>query len=153
MAPSILSYVDHDVAVLAGSQPCTSRPGTAKAADTHVLVAMAWSCPPDGELRYRVTMFQDVDPAARHLALISTESGERELALDNYEQGLRRVSPDATPALEHTFNEDERAACTGSRRAARQLLVATSLFLPPTALRTRSISIFSPFRKASGKTR
>ena len=83
MAPSILSYVDHNVAVLAGSQRCTSPPGTAKAADTHVLVAMAWSCPPDGELRYRVTLFQDVDQAARHLALISTESGERELALDN----------------------------------------------------------------------
>jgi hydrogenase/urease accessory protein HupE len=49
----------------------------------HVLVAMAWSCPPDGELRYRVTLFQDVDPAARHVALISTESSERELALDN----------------------------------------------------------------------
>jgi hydrogenase/urease accessory protein HupE len=83
MVPSILSYVDHNVAVLAGSQRCTSRPGTAKAADTHVLVTIAWSCPPDGELRYRVTLFQDVDPAARHLALISTESGEQELALDN----------------------------------------------------------------------
>ena len=83
MAPSILSYVDDHVAVLAGIQRCTSRPGTAKAADTHVLVAMAWSCPPDGELRYRVTLFQDVDPAARHLALISTESGDREFALDN----------------------------------------------------------------------
>jgi hypothetical protein len=83
MAPSILSYVDHHVAVLAGSQQCTSRPGTAKPADTHVLVAMAWSCPPDGELRYRVTLFQDVDPAARHLALISAGSGEHELTLDH----------------------------------------------------------------------
>jgi hypothetical protein len=83
MAPSILSYVDDHIAVLAGSQRCTPRPGTAKAADTHVLVTMAWSCPPDGELRYRVTLFQDVDPAARHLALISTEHGERELVLDN----------------------------------------------------------------------
>jgi hypothetical protein len=84
MARSILSYVDQNVAVLAGSKRCTSRPGTAKGADTHILVAMAWSCPPDGELRYRVTLFQDVDPAARHLALISTESGERELVLDNH---------------------------------------------------------------------
>ena len=44
---------------------------------------MAWTCPPDGgSLRYRVTLFQDVDPAARHLAIIASESGERELALD-----------------------------------------------------------------------
>jgi hydrogenase/urease accessory protein HupE len=83
MAPSILSYVNEHVAVLAGSQRCTPQPETVNAADTHVLVAMAWSCPPDGELRYRVTLFQDVDPAARHVALISTESSERELALDN----------------------------------------------------------------------
>jgi hydrogenase/urease accessory protein HupE len=33
-------------------------------------------------LRYRVTLFYDVDPTARHLALIATEHGERELALD-----------------------------------------------------------------------
>jgi uncharacterized protein len=35
--------------------------------------------------------------------------------ISGYEQGLRRVSPDAAPALEHAFNEDERAAL---RRAA-----------------------------------
>jgi HupE / UreJ protein len=33
-------------------------------------------------LRYRVTLFQDVDPAARHLAIIVTDNGERELAFD-----------------------------------------------------------------------
>ncbi len=36
-----------------------------------------------GELRYRATLFHDVDPTARHLAIIATESGERELALDS----------------------------------------------------------------------
>src|SRR5260221_450488 len=40
-----------------------------------------------------------------------------------------------------------------SHHAGRQLLVATSLLLPPTAARTRSISIFSPFRNACRKTR
>src|SRR5271170_5922734 len=82
MAPSILNYVGDRVAVLAGGRRCTPGPGSAKAVDTHVLITMAWSCPPDGDLRYRVTLFQDVDPTARHLALIATESGERELALD-----------------------------------------------------------------------
>ena len=33
--------------------------------------------------------------------------------ISGYEQGLRRVSPDALPALEHAFNEDERAQSHG----------------------------------------
>ena len=33
--------------------------------------------------------------------------------ISGYEQGLRRVSSDATPALEHAFNEDERAQLHG----------------------------------------
>jgi len=33
--------------------------------------------------------------------------------ISGYEQGLRRVSPDATPALEHAFNDDERAQLRG----------------------------------------
>ena len=45
------------------------------------------------------------------------------------------------------------AACAESCRAPRQLLAATSPFLPPTARRMRSISIFSPFRKVFGKTK
>jgi hydrogenase/urease accessory protein HupE len=83
MAPSILAYVGDHVAVFAGDTRCTPRPGTARAADTHVLVTMAWTCPADGDLRYRVTLFHDVDPAARHVALIASADGERELALDS----------------------------------------------------------------------
>ena len=82
MAPAILSYVDDHVAVLAGGERCSPGPASAKPADTHVLITMAWTCPPEGELRYRVTLFQDVDPAARHLAVIASEHGERELAID-----------------------------------------------------------------------
>jgi fermentation-respiration switch protein FrsA (DUF1100 family) len=33
--------------------------------------------------------------------------------ISGYEQGLRRVSPDATPALERAFNDDERAQLHG----------------------------------------
>jgi cephalosporin-C deacetylase-like acetyl esterase len=33
--------------------------------------------------------------------------------ISGYEQGLRRVSPDATLALEHAFNEDERGRLRG----------------------------------------
>jgi hydrogenase/urease accessory protein HupE len=84
MAPSVLTYVGDHVAVFAGRQRCAPRPGTARPADTHVLVTLAWTCPLNGgELRYRATLFHDVDPTARHLAIIATESGERELALDS----------------------------------------------------------------------
>jgi hydrogenase/urease accessory protein HupE len=83
MAPFVLAYIRDHVEALAGGRRCTPEPGKAQAADTHVVVMMAWTCPPDdGDLRYRVTLFHDVDPTARHLALIATESGEREFALD-----------------------------------------------------------------------
>src|SRR5258705_3264365 len=84
MAPSVLTYIGDHVAVFAGRQQCAPRPGTALPADTHVLVTVAWTCPLDGgELRYRATLFHDVDPTARHLAIIATESREREVALDS----------------------------------------------------------------------
>ena len=83
MAPSVLTYVGDHVAVLAGSRRCMPALATARPADTHVLVKVAWTCPPDdSDLRYRVTLFQDVDPTARHIAVIATERGEREFALD-----------------------------------------------------------------------
>ena len=83
MAPSLLAYVGNHVAVLAGDRRCQAAPGSARAADTHVLATITWTCPSDGgSLRYRVTLFQDVDPASRHLAMVATESGEREIALD-----------------------------------------------------------------------
>src|SRR5215469_15100037 len=84
MAPSVLTYVGDHVAIFAGGQRCPPGPGTARPADTHVLVTMSWTCPLNGgELRYRATLFHDVDPAARHLAIIATESGERAFALDS----------------------------------------------------------------------
>src|SRR5262245_53698919 len=82
MAPAILSYVGDHVVVFAGGQQCSAGPATAKPADTHILITMDWTCPPDGELHYRVTLFQDVDPAARHLAVIASEHGEREFAIE-----------------------------------------------------------------------
>jgi hydrogenase/urease accessory protein HupE len=82
MAPAVLTYVGDHVAVLAGNQPCARGVATARPADTHVLVTVAWTCPADGELRYRVTLFQDVDPAARHVAVVAAAHGEREFVLD-----------------------------------------------------------------------
>jgi cephalosporin-C deacetylase-like acetyl esterase len=73
--------------------------------------------------------------------------------INGYEQACEGFHLTPRPRWSMLSTRTREAACTESCRAARQLLVATSLFLPPTARRTRSISIFSPFRKASGKTR
>jgi len=49
--------------------------------------------------------------------------------ISGYEQGLRRVSPDATPALEHAFNEDERAQLRGEP-PRRQAVVSGDASVP-----------------------
>jgi uncharacterized protein len=49
--------------------------------------------------------------------------------ISGYEQGLRRVSPDALPALEHAFNEDERAQSNGEP-PHRQAVVSGDLSVP-----------------------
>jgi hydrogenase/urease accessory protein HupE len=96
MAPAILGYVGEHVAVLAGEARCSPGQASAKAADTHVLITMAWTCPPEGALRYRVTLFQDVDPAARHLAVIASGQGEREFAIDKNAPEIALSSEDGS---------------------------------------------------------
>jgi fermentation-respiration switch protein FrsA (DUF1100 family) len=49
--------------------------------------------------------------------------------ISGYEQGLRRVSPDALPALEHAFNEDERAQLRGES-LRRQAVVSGDPAVP-----------------------
>jgi hydrogenase/urease accessory protein HupE len=85
-APVISSYVGEHVAVLAGGQRCSATAWTAKAADTHVLLTTTCRCPPGGELRYRSTLFQDVDPTARHVVVMASNGAERELVLDRNTQ-------------------------------------------------------------------
>src|SRR5271169_2072835 len=59
--------------------------------------------------------------------------------ISGYEQGLRRVSPEATPTLEAALNEDERAPRPGaSRPAARRSLAWTPARPPRIAPRTRT---------------
>src|ERR1700688_2995312 len=49
--------------------------------------------------------------------------------ISGYEQGLRRVSPDVTPALEQAFDEDERAQLNGEP-PRRQAVVSGDLSVP-----------------------
>jgi fermentation-respiration switch protein FrsA (DUF1100 family) len=49
--------------------------------------------------------------------------------ISGYEQGLRRVPPDALPALEHAFNEDERGQLRGEP-PRRQAVVSADPSIP-----------------------
>jgi len=49
--------------------------------------------------------------------------------ISGYEQGLRRVSPEALPALEHLFDEDERAQLRGEP-PRRQAAVSADAAIP-----------------------
>ena len=49
--------------------------------------------------------------------------------ISGYEQGLRRISPDALPALEHAFDEDERAQSRGEP-PRRQAVVSGNPSIP-----------------------
>jgi hypothetical protein len=44
--------------------------------------------------------------------------------ISGYKQGLRRVSPDALPALEQAFNEDERAQLHGEPMRRQAVVIA-----------------------------
>jgi hydrogenase/urease accessory protein HupE len=82
MAPSVLDYVRSHVEVLSDDVACEPDEGKALPADTHVMVTLVWTCPNGGALRYRLSLFRDVDPSAQHLVSLKTESGQQEFALD-----------------------------------------------------------------------
>jgi fermentation-respiration switch protein FrsA (DUF1100 family) len=69
----------------------------------------------------------EVDPS--RIGLWGTSIVAQVPTISGYEQGLRRVSPDATPALEHAFNEDERAQLRGEP-ARRQAVVSGDPSVP-----------------------
>jgi hydrogenase/urease accessory protein HupE len=82
MAPALLSYVRSHALVLSDDVLCEPDEGKARPADTHVTVKLVWTCPNSGALRYRLSLFQDVDPSAQHLVSLKTKSDKREFALD-----------------------------------------------------------------------
>ena len=55
-------------------------------------------------------------------------------AISGHEAGLRRVSPDNTPALEASFNDDERAQAAGE--PPRTVAIVSADFSEPAAYRS-----------------
>lgn len=82
MAPRVLDYVRSRVAVLSDDVRCEVDEGKALPADTHVAVTLVWTCPAGGALRYRLSLFRDVDPSARHLVSLNVEGTTQQFALD-----------------------------------------------------------------------
>jgi len=69
------AYVlEHTQLAVLPSADCRGEVGTMRPKADHVLVDVQWTCPPiNGELTYRVTLFQEIDPASRHMV---TATGE-----------------------------------------------------------------------------
>ncbi len=58
-----------------GGAPCHPAPGTVDAKAGHVVLAMRWTCPPGGGvLAYSVSLFHDIDPAAKHIVALSGDA-------------------------------------------------------------------------------
>lgn len=82
MAPRVLGYVRNRVEVLSDGGACKADEGKVLPADTHVTVTLVWTCPDDGALRYRLSLFRDVDPSAQHMVSLNIEGTTQEFALD-----------------------------------------------------------------------
>jgi len=82
MAPRVIDYARRHAEVLADDVACKADQGKALPADTHVAVTLVWTCPNDGALHYRPSLFRDVDPSAQHLVSLNIEGTTQEFALD-----------------------------------------------------------------------
>jgi len=85
-AGATLAYVDRHVAVLdSAGRACERTQGQVTAgqqlAGPHVEAALVWLCP-GTPMTYRATLFQELDPAARHVVLRAGPDGERQAVLD-----------------------------------------------------------------------
>lgn len=74
--PVLSSYLlEHTRLFNRNAGSCRATVASIEALGEHVLARLNWRCAPvTGELIYRVTLFQDVDPAARHLVTVSGEA-------------------------------------------------------------------------------
>ena len=82
MAPALLGYVRSHAEVISDDVPCKPDEGKALPADTHVTVMLVWTCPDSGALRYRLSLFRDVDSSAQHLVSLNTQTGKQDFVLD-----------------------------------------------------------------------
>jgi len=98
------TYVlEHTQLAVLPSANCRGEVGAMQPKADHVLVHVHWTCPPiNGELTYRVTLFQEIDPASRHMV---TATGEVKmvglLAVANPELRLAAARSDVWRVMWH----------------------------------------------------
>ena len=100
-AGAITGYTTERAAVLTREGvPCMPEAAAPKSSKEKVLLDVSWRCPPvHGGLVYRVTLFQEVDPTARHIVIFTDGSGRfvllganaRELSLAGARASLSQV--------------------------------------------------------------
>ena len=101
---AVLAYVHAHVALaFEGGTPCRAADQALESKRDHVVVRLDFRCPPLGRpLVYRVTLFHEIDPAARHV--VTVDGGERRLGLlgvANPEMGLSGVRAGLGETLRH----------------------------------------------------
>jgi len=71
--------------------------------------------------------------------------------ISGYEQGIRRIPPDAIGALEETFNDDERGQYRGNP-PRRQLIVGADPSIPASYRAKEAIDFYAqPVRAVRGR--
>lgn len=121
---------------------CEAKAGAPTTKGDHVVLEVEWRCPPvHGGLVYRVTLFQKIDPAARHMVIFTGEAAGRmgllgagtpEMPLAPSRAGLGRVLKQYLAlGVEHIFlGYDHIAFLLGvilwGRRLRPLIIVATA---------------------------
>ena len=73
---AIADYVLARARVIApAGNPCSGGAEAIRPRAEHVLLTVRWTCPPaSGVLGYHVTLFQEIDPAARHMVTVQGDA-------------------------------------------------------------------------------
>lgn len=71
----IAAYLREHVQLVEGDAPCEAGVTGLAASGDHVRAALAWRCPASGgALRYRATLFLEIDPRARHMITVEGDT-------------------------------------------------------------------------------
>lgn len=103
-ADAVLRYVEQKARLgVAGGADCAQSAAAPKPAGEHVRVALTFRCPPTGQPReYRISLFHELDPAARHV--VTVQGAQRRFALlgvANPRLGLAPASGGLAETLGH----------------------------------------------------
>ena len=97
----VQAYVDKHVTLAAdGGSACEAKWGPAQPKKDHVVLSETWHCPHEAALTYRVTLFQEIDPASRHMVNVD---GDRSFIGLLSVQDPQMALTQATPSKWQTF--------------------------------------------------